>query len=30
MKWGTWRAANKKEWNVPSGLGEEGRKHIKG
>ena len=30
MEWGTWNEEIKKEWDIPSGLGEEGRKHIKG
>lgn len=30
MPWGTWSDEIKKEWDVPSGLGEEGRKLIKG
>lgn len=30
MEWGTWSEEIKKEWNVPSGLGEEGRKQIIG
>lgn len=30
MEWGTWSEEIKKEWDVPSGLGEEGRKQIKG
>ena len=30
MEWGTWSADIKKEWDVPSGLGEKGRKEIKG
>jgi len=30
MEWGTWNEEVKKEWDVPSGLGEEGRKLIKG
>jgi uncharacterized damage-inducible protein DinB len=29
MPWGTWSDEIKKEWDVPSGLGEEGRKLIK-
>ena len=29
MKWGTWSDDVKKEWDVPMGLGEEGRKLIK-
>ncbi|MGJ3236884.1 DinB family protein [Marivirga sp.] len=30
MEWGTWSEEIKKEWDVPSGLGEEGRKQIIG
>jgi len=30
LKWGTWSDEVKKEWDVPSGLGEEGRKKIIG
>lgn len=30
MEWGSWSAEVKKEWDVPSGLGEKGRKEIKG
>lgn len=30
IPWGTWSDKIKKEWDVPSGLGEEGRKKIKG
>lgn len=30
MTWGTWSEDIKKEWDVPSGLGEKGREQIKG
>lgn len=30
MEWGTWSEEIKKEWDVPMGLGKEGRKEIKG
>lgn len=30
MEWGTWSEGIKAEWDVPMGLGEEGRKIIKG
>ena len=30
MEWGSWNEEIKKEWDVPMGLGEEGRKQIKG
>lgn len=30
MQWGSWNDDIKKEWDIPMGLGEEGRKHIKG
>jgi uncharacterized damage-inducible protein DinB len=30
MTWGTWGEDIKKEWDVPSGLGEKGREQIKG
>ncbi len=30
MEWGTWSKEIKKEWDIPSGLGNKGRKHIKG
>jgi uncharacterized damage-inducible protein DinB len=30
MEWGTWSDEIKKEWDVPMGLGEAGRKEIKG
>jgi len=30
MKWGSWSEEIKKEWDVPMGLGEEGREQIKG
>lgn len=30
MEWGTWSEEVKNEWDVPSGLGEEGRKQIRG
>ena len=30
MEWGTWSEEIKKEWDVPMGLGEEGRNQIKG
>ena len=30
MEWGTWSEEIKKEWDVPMGLGKEGRKIIKG
>ena len=30
MQWGSWSDEIKKEWDVPSNLGEEGRKKIKG
>ena len=30
MEWGTWSDEIKREWDVPMGLGEEGRKQIKG
>ena len=30
MEWGTWSEDIKKEWDVPMGLGKEGRKIIKG
>ncbi|WP_430968939.1 DinB family protein [Spongiimicrobium sp. 2-473A-2-J] len=30
MTWGTWNDEIKQEWDVPMGLGEEGRKQIKG
>ena len=30
MAWGTWSDKIKKEWDVPSGLGEKGREIIKG
>jgi len=30
MEWGSWSEEIKKEWDVPMGLGEEGRKQIKG
>ena len=30
MEWGTWSDNIKKEWDVPSGLGEKGREQIKG
>lgn len=30
MEWGTWSDEIKKEWDVPMGLGEEGRKQVKG
>lgn len=30
MEWGTWNDKIKKEWDVPSGLGEKGREVIKG
>ena len=30
LKWGTWSDEIKKEWDVASGLGEKGRKLIKG
>lgn len=30
MAWGTWSQEIKDEWDIPMGLGREGRKHIKG
>ena len=30
MKWGSWDASIKKQWDVPMALGDEGRKKIKG
>ncbi len=30
LEWGTWGDEIKKEWDVPSGLGEKGREQIKG
>jgi uncharacterized damage-inducible protein DinB len=30
MEWGTWSDDIKKEWDVPMGLGEEGREKIRG
>ena len=30
LEWGSWNDAIKKEWDVPMGLGKEGRKNIKG
>ena len=30
MEWGTWSDEIKKKWDVPMGLGEEGRKQIRG
>jgi uncharacterized damage-inducible protein DinB len=30
MEWGSWSDEIKQEWDVPMGLGEEGRKQIKG
>ncbi len=30
ISWGSWSNEIKKEWDIPSGLGEEGRKKIKG
>ena len=30
MEWGSWSDKIKKEWDVPMGLGEKGRKQIKG
>jgi Protein of unknown function (DUF664) len=30
MKWGSWDINIKKQWDIPMGLGEEGRKNIKG
>jgi uncharacterized damage-inducible protein DinB len=30
LEWGTWSEEIKKEWDVPSGLGEKGREQIKG